>query len=195
MEFPIPFDEARDPLVDGYARLEAQIPATGLDIGIGRGHITGLHRLEVDLRLLTQSVFDQPDEAHQRFGSMVPQIVDPVRHTRPVARGRIVEGGQHTRDDIVDIGKVALHLTMVEDRDRVTRQNFPGKDVKRHVRAAPGAIDSEKPQTGLRQAIGRRIGITHQLVRLLGSGVKGDRRVDLIFDRERKLGVTAINRG
>ncbi len=84
---------------------------------------------------------------------------------------------------------------MVEDRDRLARDDLPGEDIGRHVGAAPGAVDGEEAQTRQRNAVGDRIGVAHQLVGFLGRGVERDRIVHLVLDREGQLGVAAIDRG
>src|SRR3546814_7519829 len=67
-------------------------------------------------------------------------------------------------DLVVDIGEVALHPAVVEDGDRLTRQDFRGEDPHRHVRTAPGAIDGEEAQAGPRDAEEMGVGFAHQFV-------------------------------
>jgi hypothetical protein len=59
---------------------------------------------------------------------VVADVVEPVRlgaaarlH-RAIVGGGIVEAGDHAGDDVVDIGEIAVHVAVVEHRDRLARR-------------------------------------------------------------------------
>src|ERR1700749_5111563 len=51
---------------------------------------------------------------------------------------------------------------------------------------APGAVNGKKTQAGGGKAIEMAIGVGHQFVGLLGCGVKTDRMIGAVGDRERQ---------
>ena len=59
---------------------------------------------------------------------------------------------------------------------------------------APGPVDGEEAQARDRQAVEMAVGVGHQLVGLLGRRVEAERMVDIVVDRERHLGVGAVDR-
>ena len=84
---------------------------------------------------------------------------------------------------------------MVEQLDRLARQDRGGEQPHRHVRAAPRPIDREEAQAGRRQAKQVRVGMRHQLVRLLGGAVEAERMVDIVVHRKRHARIGAVDRG
>ena len=103
----------------------------------------------------------------------------------------------HPRDglgDILDIGEVALHPTVVEDLDRLAGQDRLREQNRRHLRSAPRSIDREEAQPGGRQAEQVAVGVRHQLVRALGRGIEADRVIDAVVRGERLPAVRAVDR-
>ena len=90
---------------------------------------------------------------HQLLGAVVADIVEPVgraaapRLGRAVIFRRMVEAADHAADDVVYIGEVALHPAVVEDGDRLAREDFRGEDPHRHVGAAPRPVNRKKTKT------------------------------------------------
>src|SRR5678809_912807 len=95
---------------------------------------------------------------------MIPDIIDPSRcragsRIRSVAGpglvrlGWMVEGPDHPFDDVIDIGKVSPHLSVVVDLDRLSFQNRFCENEERHVGPPPGPIDRKKPQTSAGDSI------------------------------------------
>ena len=62
-----------------------------------------------------------------------------------------IEYPEDAFDDIIDIGKIAFHITVIENIDRLPGQDSLGEQEKRHVRSPPGSIDREEPQPCGRQ--------------------------------------------
>ena len=99
----------------------------------------------------------------------------------------------YTTNNIVDIGEVARHCTIVVNVDRLASQDGPGKLDRRHVRPSPWAVDGEKPQPGRRHVIEMAVGMRHQLVRLLRRGIKRGRMIDTVMLAEGHLFIAAID--
>src|SRR3546814_3276121 len=87
----IPIDKARNPLVDRHPRLEAEVAAGRLDIGVGLLHIARLHVGEFADCGLAAGLLDDVDEAQQRLGAVVADVVEPVRRGLVVPLRRAVE--------------------------------------------------------------------------------------------------------
>lgn len=98
-------------------------------------------------------------------------------------------------DDVVDVGEVALAVSVVEDLDAVTLHEAVGRGEVEHVGAAGRAVDGEEAEAGGRDVIELRVGVGHELVAFFRCGVEGDRVVDLVVGAERNLFVAAVDRG
>ena len=55
------------------------------------------------------------------------------------------------RRNVADVGEVALVPAVVEDIDGLAGEDVGGEQEQRHVRSAPGSVDSEEAQTRGRQ--------------------------------------------
>ena len=49
--------------------------------------------------------------------------------------------------EVIDVGKVPLHVPVVVDVDVFAREDHLGELEVRHVRASPGSVDREEVQT------------------------------------------------
>ena len=107
----------------------------------------------------------------------------------------MVEAGDDAADDIVDIGKIAPHLAMVEQGQRLAGVEGLGENPHRHVGPAPWPIDGEEAQAGQRQAIEAGITFAQQLVGLLCRGIERERVIDPVLDPKREALVAAVDRG
>lgn len=96
--------------------------------------------------------------------------------------------------DVIDIGKVAFAVAVVEDLDGLAFTEFVGEAEIRHVRTAGRTIDRKETETCGRDIVELRIGMGHELVALLGRGIEAHRIVHLVISRIRHLLVAAINR-
>ena len=72
---------------------------------------------------------------------------------------RMLEHAHNPFHDIIDIGEVPLHAAVVVNLYRLTANDRIGKLEISHVRAAPGPVYGEEPQTGDRHAIEVAIGV------------------------------------
>ena len=83
---------------------------------------------------------------------------------------------------------------MIENIDRLTCQNCPGKEEQGHVWSSPRPIDCKETQAGTGQTIEVGIGMRHQLVGFLTRGIEGNRVVDVVMHGKRHPGVCTIDR-
>ena len=177
------------------ARREAQVATGGFDVGVGGLYVTCLHRQEPLVGLTLEEPFQHLDEVEQGFRPVVAEIVECERRLTVVRLGRTIDRRQDARNDIVDIGEVALHIAAVEDLDRPTVQNLLGEAPIGHVRAPPRSIDRKEPQAGKGQSIEMGIGVSQQFRSPFAGGIDRHRPIDPVLDREGKLTVRAIDGG
>src|SRR5690606_31030127 len=97
-------------------------------------------------------------------------------------------------DDVVHVREIPAHVAVVVHVDRLARHDGIGELVVRDVRSAPRTVYGEETQAGDREPVQMRIGMRHQLVRLLGGGIQRYRGVDAVFRGERQLGVGPVHR-
>lgn len=98
-------------------------------------------------------------------------------------------------DDVVDVGEVALAISVVENLDAVALHEAVRRGEVEHVRAAGWAVDGEEAETGGRDIIELRVGVSHELVALFCCGVERNRVVNLVVGAEWHLFVAAVDRG
>lgn len=99
----------------------------------------------------------------------------------------------HTLHDVIDVGKVAFAVAVVEDLDGLAFSEFVGEAEIRHVGTAGWAIDRKETQTCGRDIVEFRISMGHELVALLGRSVEAHRIVHLVIGRIRHLLVAPVN--
>ena len=124
----------------------------------------------------TQRLLDQLNEAQQVRRLVVTDVEHPMwsRRSGRIRLKRIkskltrcfVATAHHTFNDVIDIGEVALHLAIIEHFDRLTSQDCPSKQNRRHIWSAQGP-HREKPQTSSWQSIEVAVCMSHQLIGLL----------------------------
>ena len=114
------------------------------------------------------------------------QKMDPLSGVSPTTAS--------TLNDVINIGEISDHLTVVENIYRLTLQNRFRKEKQRHIRTAPGAIHSEKTEPCSRQPVQVAIGMSHQLIGFLASGIKAHRVVHTVSLTKRHTRVAAIYR-
>lgn len=149
--------------------------------------------------LLNQHALQRVDEVQQVLGMGVADVVDAVRGERQAVLahlhlGRGVHDATHALDDVVDVGEVAAAVSHVEDLDGVAAAQLLGEVEVGHVGPAHGAVHREEAQAGRRDGIELGVGGGHELVGLLGGGIKRHRGVDAVLLGERNLLVAAVDR-
>lgn len=159
----IPLGEGPQTVLERRRGLVAQVALERRGIGIGDGHVTGLHgnellvSLEVVVRrqhtLLHQHALQRVNEVEKVLGMRVADVVDAVRGERqPVLAHLHLGGGVHDApdalDDVVDVGEVAAAVAHVEDLDGVAAAQLLGESEVGHVGPAHGAVHREEAQAG-----------------------------------------------
>src|SRR5215472_17229546 len=99
----IPLDEARQALVDRGLGAKAEFAGRGVDIGVGRDHVAGLHPHQIPAGGLAERTLEHGDEALELLAPVVAEVVDAVRRLGAGVRGGLREAGEHARHDVVDI--------------------------------------------------------------------------------------------
>ena len=189
--------EAAQALLDGGIRAEAEAIDQLRHVCVGLVHVSRLHggedllRWVVDDALCHEAVFQRLDKVQQILRAVVADIIDD----RGIgALRRAVKHVQDALHDVINVGKVALHIAIVENGDRFAFHHLVGEAVIRHIWAAIGAIDREEAQAGCRDAIEMAVGESHQLVALLRGGVERDGLGHIVIRGERRLLLVSIDR-
>src|SRR3989344_7290298 len=187
----VPLHEAADSMLDGSAWPETDVFSKAFDIGRGRWHIPILHWQHFKFGLLSQALFQHLDVAHQLDRLVVANIIDTVRRVTGGRVGRIAGPGGvgpgrsgydtgNSLNNIIDIGEITDHFSVIEYRYGCSFQYALGELEERHVRPSPGAINREEPQAGTGQLVQMRITMRHQFIGLFGCGIEGDRMIHVI---------------
>lgn len=157
----IPLGEGPQAILERRRGLVAQIALERSGVGVGDGHVAGLHGhellvgLEVVVRrqhtLLHQHALQRVDEVEQVFGVRVTDVVDAVGgEGQPVLAnlhlGRGVHNAPHALYDVVDVGEVAAAVAHVEDLNRVASAQLLGEAEVGHVGPSHGAVHGEEAQ-------------------------------------------------
>ena len=138
-------------------------------------------------------------ELKEVFRGVVTDVVHLVRWYRqtilavPLLRG-VLHDAHHSLHDVVDIGEVALAVAIIEDLDGLAFHQFVGEAEVSHVGTTCRAIDGKEAEAGRGDVVELRVGMGHQLVALLRSGVEAHGVVHLVVCRIRHLLVAAIDR-
>src|SRR4029077_20310246 len=110
-----------------------------------------------------------------------------------VRRGWMIEGPDHPFDDVIDVGKVSAHLSVVVHLDRFSLQNRLCEYEEGHIGPRPRSIDRKKPQTRAGNPIEMRIAMGHKFIGLLARRIERDRMIDVVMNRKWHLGIAAID--
>lgn len=180
----------------------------GLRVGVGHGHVTRLHGHEflVGLEVVvlgedagTDQLFLKDGyEVKEVFGRVVTDVVHLVRGDGEsvlavlLLRG-VLHDAHHSLHDVIDIGEVALAVAIIENLDGLAFHQLVGEAEVRHVGTTGGAIDGKEAEAGRGDVVEFAIGMSHQLVALLGGGVEAHGVVHLVVCRIRHLLVAAID--
>ena len=95
--------------------------------------------------------------------------------------------------NVIHVGKVPLAVAVVEDLNLFAFQQLIGETKVGHVGTTGGAIDSEEAEAGAGDIVQFRVGMSHQLIALLGSGIEADGIIHLVIGRLRYLLIATIN--
>ena len=206
--FFIPLCEASQPLPQRCRRLEPEVPFQGCGVGVGDGHVPGLHGHQLLVRLEVivpgehagahQLLLQDGDEVQQVLGPAVAYVVHPVRGDGQAVLPRPPHGGvphdaHHALHDVVHVGEVAPAVAVVEDFYRFPLHQLVGESEVGHVGAAGGAVDGEEAQAGAGDVIELAVGVGHELVALLGGGIEAHGVVHLVVRGIRHFLVATVH--
>ena len=119
------------------------------------------------------------DEVKEVFGRVVADIVYLIRRYGEsvftvLFFGGVLHDANNTFYNIVYISEVAFAVSVVEDFDGFAFHQFIGKAEVGHVRTTGGSVDGEEAKTGGGNVVKFGIGMGHQLIAFLGSGIEAD---------------------
>src|SRR5690348_18223321 len=114
----------------------------------------------------------------QIFASVIPQVIEPTGRSLWVINRWPSKTSYNASDDIVDVGKVAPHLPIIEKLDWLAFENRFREDPSGHVGSTPGSVNGEEPQSRDGQSEKMGIAICHQFIRPLRRGIERFRRID-----------------
>ena len=191
----IPLSKSSQAFPQAGIGLEAEVLFQGLRVGVGHGHVAGLHghELLVGIKVIilgkhagTDQLFlKDGHEVKEVFRGVVTDVVHLVRWYRQsvlaiMLLGGVLHDAHHSLHNVVDIGEVALAVAIIEYLDGIAFHQLVGEAEVCHVGTACRAIDSEEAQAGRRDVVELRVGMGHQLVALLRGGIKRYRIIYLI---------------
>ncbi len=114
-----------DPIHQLCFRLESYITLQVFDASVGCDNVPWLHRQKFLFRHLTQRFFDRLNECHSFDGGVVTDVVNLKRRVTTGWVGSVgievgvwmcnaVKYAQCAIGNVINVGEVALHLTVVE---------------------------------------------------------------------------------
>lgn len=190
----IPFGKLAQPLFNRRRRFEVKVALQFADIRIRLVDVTGLHRQELLLRRLADSLLQGLDEMHELLRLIVADVVDLIAVAQLIGLGRITEHMLNARYNIIDIREIAVHVSVIVNLDRFSLADLVGEFEISHIRASERTVDREEAQARRRDAIEMTVRIRHELIRLLRRCVETDGMVDIVCRREGRLLLVAVNR-
>lgn len=138
-------------------------------------------------------------EVEEVLGRVVADVVYLVRWDGESVLAVLLLGGvlhdaHHSLHNVVDIGEVALAVTVVENLDGLTFHQFVGEAEVCHVGTTCGAIDGKEAEAGRGDVVELAISMGHQFVALLRGGVEAYGVVYLVVCRIGHFLVATIDR-
>ena len=207
---PVPFRKPPEAFAQGGGGLEAEVLFEGGGVGVGYGDIAGLHGDEflVGLEVVAggedfgaeELLLENGDEVEEVFRLVVADVVYLVwRYGEAVLTVALLGGVLHHSDyafhNVVNVGEVALAVSVVENLDGLALHQLVGEAEVGHVGTAGRTVDGEEAQAGAGDVVQLRIGVGHQFVTLLRGGVEAHGVVHLVVRRIGHLLVASVDRG
>ena len=127
-----------------------------------------------------------PDEIQQVLGLAVSDVIERVGRNGKAIRARFplrrpAHDAEHALDDIVDVRKVALAVSVVENLNCFAGAELVGEAEIGHIRSAGGAVDGKKAQAGTGDVVEFGVGVRQKLVRFFGRGIERDGIIHLVL--------------
>ena len=138
------------------------------------------------------------DVVQKVFRCAAADVVDGVGRQREAVFaglffGRALHDAEDALDDVVDVGEVTLHVTIVEDLDRAALGERVGGGEVKHVRAARRSVYCEEAEAGGRDIVELTVAVGQELVGFFSGRVEGDRVVNFVFHCEGHFFVAAVD--
>ena len=160
-------------------------------IGVGGGNIAILHGAPFHLGIGDADLpGDQGDQVHQFLGTVVADVEEFVTG-KGVAENAAADAG----DNVVHVGEIAAHVAVIEDLDGLAFEHGVRKQPVGHIRAPPGSVDREEPESHGLHAVQVAVAMGHQLIGFFGCSIEADRGIHALIFGEGKLGIAAIDGG
>lgn len=209
VEFLVPAGEVAEAGAEGGRGAEAEVALQGCGVSVGHRDVAGLHRHEflVGLEIVVggqdaggdEFFLEDADEVEEVLGVAVADVVELVwRHGQAVvavgALGGVLYHADYALDDVVDVGKVALAVAVVEYLNCFTAYELVGEAEVGHVGAPAGSVDGEEAQAGGGDVVELGVGVGHELVAFLGGGIERHGVVDFVVGRIWHFLVRAVDR-
>lgn len=145
-----------------------------------------------------QFLLENRHEVQKILRGVVADVIHLVwRNRKAVLTVLLLRGMSHdthySLHDVIDIGKVAFAVAVVEDLDGLAFTEFVGEAEIRHVWTAGRTIDREETETCGRDIVKLRVSMGHELVALFGRCIEAHRIVHLVIGRIRHLLIAAVN--
>src|SRR3990167_4564172 len=161
--FLVPFDKILNSLVDARCRLPAHL-AQFFDICDGRNHVAWRQGHHFHFCFLADIFFYFPDKLYERILPIAADIHHRI--------GKIgIERRNGTGSDIIDIGEIPRHLSVIIDQNRLAREDILRKKEERHIGPPPRPIHREITQSRRGKLIDMAVDMGQELIRLFGRGV------------------------
>lgn len=140
----VPVHKSAHADVQRRTRLEAKVLNQIFNVGIGGQNVAWLHRGQLFLGGSSHELLEYLNEPDDRDRVMIADIVEAIwRGTLSGYRsvfwrngtrvGRFAPYANHPFDDVIEVGEIPPHVTIVEQGNFFPRQNIACKRDQRHV--------------------------------------------------------------
>src|SRR5207248_11286347 len=110
-------------------------------------------------RRSAKGAFDHAYKMLQFFASVIAQVIEPKGRCIREINGRRRETRHNASNNVVNVRKVAPHLTIIVQLDRLALDDRFGEEPSGHIGSAPRSIDGKEAQPSNRQPEKVRIAI------------------------------------
>src|SRR5208282_5247657 len=187
----IPLSKASKALVDSRVRPPPEVFFKIRHVRAGRLHVALLHGQICPDRLPSQGGLERRDEIRKPLRGVVSEVVKLIGSAG--ARGvgapgipRLIRAGDPVKDaenalhNVIDVRKIPKHVPFVVHVDGQAGEDRSGELEVRHIRSAPGTIDSKESQSRGGKAVEVAVCMRHQLICPLGCRIHAHRMIGAI---------------
>ncbi len=146
-----------------------------------------------------QLVLEYLDKVQEILGRVVANVVHLIRWYWQTVFACclfwcMLHDANYSLDNVIDIGKVAFAVAVVEDLYGLSLAELVRKSEVCHVGTSRRAIDREEPKACGRYVVELAVGVGHKFVALFCGGIKAHRIIHLVVGRIRDLFVGPVHR-